>query len=435
MKLAIINKSDSTGGAAIVSRRLMEALRREGADACMLVAEKLSDSPHVVKAASDLAINYSFLAERLKIFTENGFDRSTLFKIDCASSGLPLWRHPLVKEADAIMLNWVNQGLLSLKGIDRILGLGKPVIWTMHDLWCATGLCHHPGSCMEFLHSCKDCKFLGRRAADPDFSTKVWERKLALYRRNPQLHFVAVSTWLADKCRDSALLGPAKISVIPNSFSPLLHSWQPGRGNDGKISDGKISGGKIRIAFGAARLDDPIKNLPALIAMTGALRKNYPELSSNMEIVTFGGIKDPRLFEQFELPHRHLGMVRGEENIMKVYEGADILVSSSSYETLPGTLVEAQAYGCIPVSFNRGGQGDIITHRLTGYLAEYADDTTVAGQRLAEGVAWAARCVADKEISDAIRGKMRKNVEERFSPHAVANCYLDLIREMRRGGS
>ena len=44
-KILIINKSDSTGGAAVVSRRLMEALRAEGADARMLVVEKLTDSP------------------------------------------------------------------------------------------------------------------------------------------------------------------------------------------------------------------------------------------------------------------------------------------------------------------------------------------------------------------------------------------------------
>ena len=68
MKVVIINKSDSTGGAAVVSRRLMEALREEGVDARMLVVEKLTDSPYVEVAASKRDIKRPFLAERLKIF-------------------------------------------------------------------------------------------------------------------------------------------------------------------------------------------------------------------------------------------------------------------------------------------------------------------------------------------------------------------------------
>ena len=48
----------------------------------MLVVEKLTDSPYVVKAAGSLKIKWKFLVERLKIFILNGFRRDTLFKID-----------------------------------------------------------------------------------------------------------------------------------------------------------------------------------------------------------------------------------------------------------------------------------------------------------------------------------------------------------------
>ncbi|MDE5880820.1 MAG: glycosyl transferase, partial [Muribaculaceae bacterium] len=154
MKIVIINKSDSTGGAAVVSHRLMEALRGIGVDARMLVVEKLTDSPYVELAASSRVVRKSFLAERLKIFIANGLNRSTLFKIDTASDGLPLWNHPLVRDADAVLLNWINQGMLSLQGVEKILRLGKPVVWTMHDMWCMTGVCHHAGECSHYLKEC-----------------------------------------------------------------------------------------------------------------------------------------------------------------------------------------------------------------------------------------------------------------------------------------
>lgn len=117
MKVVLINKSDSTGGAAVVSKRLVEALRGINIDARMLVVEKLSDAPYVALAASPKRAAIPFLAERLKIFCSNGFSRAELFKADTASDGLPLCRHPWVREADVVVLGWMNQGMLSLKGI------------------------------------------------------------------------------------------------------------------------------------------------------------------------------------------------------------------------------------------------------------------------------------------------------------------------------
>ena len=84
------------------------------------------------------------------MFIANGFDRSTLFKIDTCSDGVPLWKHRLVQEADVICLGWVNQGMLSFEGICSLIDTGKPLVWTMHDMWNMTGICHHAGDCGRF---------------------------------------------------------------------------------------------------------------------------------------------------------------------------------------------------------------------------------------------------------------------------------------------
>ena len=143
--------------------------------------------------------------------------------------------------------------------------------------------------------------------------------------------------------------------------------------------------------------------------------------------MTFGNVKNHDSLKGIAINHRHLGMVRGEENLRKVYEEGDILVSASSYETLPGTLVEAQAYGCIPVSFDQGGQRDITDHLQTGYLAQYTENVTEAGERLAEGVNWAANILSDPMRLADMKRRMRKSVESRFSPAAIARAYLQLI--------
>ncbi|MDE7403315.1 MAG: glycosyltransferase [Muribaculaceae bacterium] len=417
MNVIIINKSDSTGGAAVVSFRLMQALRSLGINAEMLVCEKLTDSPYVHLAASPPSIKSAFLAERLKIYLANGFNRADLFKVDSASDGLPLHRHPLVKQADVICLNWVNQGMLSLRGLQKLQSLGKPIFWTMHDMWCMTGICHHAGTCLNYHENCGECQFLGSRKSRTDLSHRVLEEKLRIYRNSKAakpIHFVAVSRWLAELGRKSALLADATLSVIPNAFptpdSGILDLRVPDRDR------------KFRVLMGAARLDDPVKGLPILVEATRQLKLRYPALAARTELVTFGNLRNPAALDCVEISHRHLGPVHGADAVRDLYLNSDCVVSTSLYETLPGTLVEGQFYGAVPVSFGRGGQADIIDNRSTGWIAEWSDDVKIAGQNIAAGLMWAS------EQGDQTRSLMLASATARFAAESVAKRYIELFQ-------
>ena len=419
MKIAIINKSDSTGGAAVVSFRLMEALRRAGMDARMVVVEKLSDSPYVVEAASELKCRIPFLEERLKIFIENGFDRDTLFKIDTASDGLDLLHNSVVREADVIMLNWINQGMLSLNGIRRLARAGKKIIWTMHDMWCFTGICHHSGECDRYETVCDCCPLL-KRALDKKLAERTQKRKTRLYSEADN-HFVAVSNWLADRGMRSTLFNGVRPTVIPNAF--------PFENKEYKVKKGvspATENREFRILFGAARLDDTVKGLPTLVEATRVLREKYPELAARMRLVTFGEAKDPRSLDGIAISHTHLGRISGRDALRKVYEDAECVVSTSHYETLPGTLVEGQAYGCIPVAFSRGGQADIIDHLSTGFLVEWSDLLKNRAENIADGLVWAYEKGVSSSFKET-RERMWKSAFNRFNEDRVAKAYIDLI--------
>ena len=415
-KLIFISRSDLRGGAAIVTYRLVEALRGIGVDARMLVCEKMSDSDFVQLCAPSWRIRYSFLKERLKVFFNNGFNRSDLFKVDPASEGLPLWKHPWVRNADAVFLGWVNQGMLSLHGLRKITGLGKPVIWIMHDMWNMTGICHHAGDCGRFLDSCGCCPLLGGRSGKDDMSHKTWESKKNLYDAR-KIRFVAVSSWLAQKAEVSGLLSCMDVAVIPNPFNIS--------GDSGIIESTGKRNDKVKIIFGAARLDDPIKGLPVLKEALDVIRNAYPEVASELELVTFGSVKNMGCLDAFAIPHRHLGVLRGSDEIRKAYERCDIVVSTSDYETLPGTLVEGQAYGCIPVAVHHGGQGDIIDHQKTGWLASWDDSPSVRAENIAEGIVWAYRNCGNEALLKA----MRTSVEKKFSAEEVARKVLGFAFE------
>ena len=411
MNVVIINHSDTRGGASVVSLRLLNALRDAGVDAHMLVVHKASDNPAVVQVGPAWRAKAAFLAEHLRIFAANGFSRADLFKASIATDGLPLHRHPLVRRADAVLLGWVNQGMLSLAEIERIAAMGKRIIWTMHDMWNMTGICHHAGECnCERYRSepgCGCCPLLHRPQRLHDLSRSTWERKQRLYAR-VAVRFVAISAWQLANCRSSSLMRDASIAVIPNAFPVEDFSITP---ITTRTELGLPEGKKI-ILMGAARIDTPVKGLPLAIEALNKLGER-----SDAVAVFFGALRNPAALDGLKFPHIHFGPVADAVTLRELYAHASVVLSSSSYETLPTTLIEGQAAGCTPVSFDSSGQTDIIRHRDTGYLARSFDTDD-----LAAGLAFALDTPIEPE-------HLRRNVIEKFSSPAIARRYIELINE------
>lgn len=421
MRVILVNKSDSVGGAAVVTRRLMEALRAAGVDARMLVADKNTDSPYIDLISTPLRRKLAFYADRLPIALANGFSRKTLFKLDAAAYGVGIADHPWVKSADIVHLNWINQGVLSLSQIRRLIKSGKRIVWTMHDMWNMTGLCHHAEECKRFETPglCGNCPILATLAGRGDLSARVAKRKQKLYS-GAGIAFVAVSNWLAGKASSSTLLGSERVEVIPNVFKlgPLIEN----------IGERVEAPGRVRLIFGAARLDDPIKDIDTLILSLEKLKERAPEIASRVSLLLFGGIKDETILKRIPVEYEYAGVVMDPQKVAELYKRSDIIVSTSLFETLPGTLVEGLAYGCMPVSFNRGGQRDIIDHGETGCLVEWSADRDERAGRMADGIAW---CAKELEREPEMRvAKLYASVERKFSEEAVAERYKKLYEEL-----
>lgn len=412
LKVVLVCHSDLLGGASIVTYRLMNALRHEGVDARMLVYTKTTQSPEVDVISSRFNRGFRFMAERLEIMAHNGFSYANLFKVSTASLGVPVHRHPWIKEADVIVLSWINQGLLSLSGIRKLGQTGKPLVWTMHDMWCLTGICHHAYECSRYEQECGCCPLLN--SADPkDLSHKVWKKKAELYRRVP-ITFVAVSNWLAERCRRSSLLASRDVRVIPNAFPIDAFSTK----STVRLTHYDLNPDKHIILMGAARLDDKIKGLDYAIDALNYLFDNHPETSRNSIAIFFGEVRDPSAFDRLRFPHYEFGRISDPTALKELYAAASVVLSTSLYETLPGTLIEGQASGCLPVTFDRGGQPDIITHKVDGYLAPFGDIKEIAA-----GIIWA---LAEKPDRQALHDSVRR----RFSGRIIARRYIDLFNEL-----
>lgn len=410
MKIAIINKSDLNGGAAVVSYRLMKALHEHGIDSKMLVVEKLGNDENVECYANTIKDRYAFYAERLQIFLQNGFSRENLFKVDTAYFGRDISTHPTIQEADVIMLNWINQGAMSLNCVRKLCATGKPIIWTMHDMWECTGVCHHAYECDRYTHSCGRCMYLASQNEN-DLSHRVWSKKSDIFSA-PNLHFVAVSNWLAGKCKESSLLGSKNVSVIPNTIAVDKFSFDRRHDIDFEIPQNR----KVMV-MGAARLDDPVKGFPILLSAIKWMKTHKPEIADKLHLVLFGDIRDASLLLEIDIPFTYLGRT-STDKVKKLFANADVVLSSSLYETLPGTLIEGMAAGCVPVTFGNGGQGDIVEHMRTGYIARYKSH-----EDFACGIEWAINAGISRE---SLHNEMKK----RFSPGSIVEKYLNLITKI-----
>ena len=244
MKILIINTSGSNGGAAIAATRLRSALYSMGQQATMLVAGNLS-----YKASK--------MRERLGVFVRQGCSLAHLWDIDPATAGVDITKTRDFKEADIIHLHWVNQGFLSLKILRRIFASGKPVVWTMHDAWPFTGICHSPLDCRHFRHHCGNCMLL-RRQSHSDWSQRVWKKKAQLYGTAHRIAFVACSQWLADMARSSSLLADHTVLDIPNPIDTQL--FAPADRQEARRQLG-LPPDKQYIFFSAYNVNAPIKGL------------------------------------------------------------------------------------------------------------------------------------------------------------------------------
>ncbi len=170
--------------------------------------------------------------------------------------------------------------------------------------------------------------------------------------------------------------------------------------------------------MGAARLDDPIKNLPDAIAALNLIFDEKPEVANNAEAIFFGDLRDQDALADLRFPHRYVGRIKDPAFLRKMFAAGSIVLSTSLFETLPGTLIEGQAAGCLPVTYGRGGQSDIVDHLRNGYIARFGDVADFAN-----GIVWAL----NQEI-DA--GELHNEVGRKFSSGEIAARYIDLFNRL-----
>lgn len=415
MRVLLVNTSERSGGAAVATHRLMDALNNNGVKAKMIVADKQTDNIHVVRLPHPWFHRFCFLWERFCIFLHLRFNRQHLFQIDIANVGSDITSLPEFKRADIIHLSWINQGMLSLSGIRKILKSGKPVVWTMHDLWPTSSICHLSLGCERFRDHCHHCPYLPHGGAKRDLSYRVWEKKHKLYRQY-HISFVACSKWLAAEAKRSRLVDGQVVTSVPNPLNTQVYYRQERQMARRTL---RLPLDKRLIVFVAQRVTNVNKGMSYLAEACQKLVAKYPEMRQSVGVAILGGYAED-FAEDLELPVYPLGYVDDEKKIVDVYNAADVFVLPSLSENLPNTIMEAMACGLPCVGFNVGGIPEMIDHRKNGYVAIYKD-----ANDLARGIRWV---LFESDYESLSRQAIQK-VCQTYSQQSVALRYIEVYNQ------
>ena len=416
MRVLLINTSERIGGAAIAASRLMESLKSYGIKAKMLVRDKQTDRISVVSLEHNWRMVWKFVWERIVIWKANHFKKDNLFAIDIANTGTDITSLPEFQQADVIHLHWLNQGMLSLKNIEKILASGKPVVWTMHDMWPCTGICHHARTCDKYQNECHHCPFLHGNGGKKDLSYRTFQKKLKIYRDN-RINFVTCSHWLEEQAKKSALLSGHSVTSIPNPINTNL--FKP-RNKQEAREKCLLPQDKKLMLFGSVKITDKRKGIDYLIESCKLLADRHPELREQLGVVAFGN-QSQQLESLLPFKVYPQNFVNNEHRLVDIYNAVDIFVTPSLEENLPNTIMEAMACGIPCVGFNVGGIPEMIDHLHNGYVAQYK-----SAEDFANGIYW---ILNEPDYAELSEQACRKAVTH-YSESIIAKRYIDLYNKV-----
>ena len=399
MKVIHITTID-IGGAYKAAVRLHEGLTRIGVQSEILLRTKTEENHAGIEVFSN---QFAALISKAKnvwnlLRADGAIARDVL--------GTDISKHEKVREADVIILHWINS-FLTVKEIRKLAALRKPMIWFMHDMWLFTGGCHVGGECVRYESGCGNCPLVSK-SGDKDISRTNFQEKERLMREIRAV-VAGPSQWIVDCAGRSGILAGKNPVCLPNMldtavFCPMEDKLRL-RGKYG------IREGRKAILFGAADIgtENKAKGFSYLQSALGELpREQY-------QLVIFGNAGgDMKLPQGFEVTL--LGFISDERELAEIYNCADVFVTPSLQESFGYTACEAMACGTPVVAFPVGGLREQITHLENGYLAEFQN-----AQDIAKGIIYCA------ENREQLGVQARKSAVW-YSYEHVAVKYLEFMK-------
>ena len=424
LRILHLNAS-SSGGAFVAAQRLSDALNGlDGVSSEHWVFDGGEGDFHLW-ANTWIKKKWAFGLHALEKLDFLRFEanKSIRFAFSHGRTGINISNWQAVKDADIIHLHWINKGFVSLNGLEDLLGLGKKIVWTCHDMWPFTGGCYHPRGCDNFTRECGNCQYL-KQPSQSDLSCQVFQTKKSVFSKaGGRLQFVTPSAWLKNQADKSGIvkdligIGDAgvmpEIKVIPNPidtdyFKPL----------DLKLVN-SLENAPFVLMFAAANLGNPAKGFAEFRSIcNGLVELGFDDIMA----LVVGENRLPNGDLGLNCPVTELGFISDAKQMRDAYWQADVYVTTSHEENLPTTIMESLSCGVPVAAFAVGGIPEMISpsgDHQTGWLAEKLDVKS-----LIQGIASYIEMEASKRVK--LQEASRNAAVVNYGSVSIAQRYLSL---------
>lgn len=400
---------DDLLGAGKAACRISNAISQEGVESEIYVLDHYSKQSNAISRKSwsgkcrrvTTRINW----EVVKFAKPNDF-------FHCDKFGVTSDYRKIIADADVINLHWVNDGIWSAPFQKVLVNSGKPIVWTMHDMWPFTAGCHYDAFCAKYKNGCQDC---------PMFSTNLGRKIVAdgsrlkekLYGK-ANITLVGCSNWITSEAQSSSFCKKYRTQCVTINNPINLELYKMMDVNDVRRKLGIITNKKV-ILFGAVNaLSDSRKGFRYL-------KKSIELLDANEYMLMVFGSGDIQEFNNnYEV--KYLGEIRDEEMMCTIYNAADVFVAPSVQENLANTVLESLSCGTPVVAFDIGGMRDMIIPQFNGDLA-----TPYDSKCLTQSIQYVATTQWEKSV-------IRDDVEKRFSNSVIGKQYIQLYKDIMGEG-
>lgn len=388
------------GGAGIVAKTLYENSISQGFD-CNLITVSKGDLRSAANKHPVL-----FLRGLVDYFIVRTSTNSILFSLYRRCS--ILYKSLNRKNKSTIFhLHW-TPGVLSTSDVKKLYVSGFKIVWTFHDMWMATGGCHHAFDCREYESDCNGCP-QSRRMFHNEVM-KARKEKHEMLSDCQELRVITPSRWLKDKIVRSGI-DESRISVIPNPVDTKV--FCPGTQATARSKFG-VAGGAFVVGFVAANVNDPMKNLVGLVEDLCLTQDKYPELPLTLLVVGKGKVNGKSLNIVY------LNEIESVEDRVFAYQSMDVLVNYSFAENW--SLVSAEALSCgIPVVASKiGGVVDVIRDGQNGFLLD--SEAKIAPTLYS--------LFSDPSLAQRLGDSARRTAMTEFDVEMVLQRHYELYRQM-----
>ncbi len=346
MKIAVLS-SASAGGAGIAAYRIFEALSIhqnhsvDFFDMSILGHASIEVSPHASATNREIT--------------------NTHFTTDYASNSRA-WLIDMLAEYDCLNIQWSSY-LLSIAEILELAKLGVNILFTLHDFYFITGGCHYPAGCTGYRENCVGCSQVNEQMytyQDVIHALKI-KREIFSY---PNIHLSAPSEYIVNSAVKSGIIPKERGHVLRNAYQPIKTTPVP------------ADPGVFSLLLIADSFLEERKGIELAINAIIEFCKINQTSSDNFNLHVVGTCeKDiPAMLAEANLTLTLHGHVSGHDNLVEIFQQCKYMLTCSYEDNWPNILVEAGAYGCIPIVGKGHGCEEFCLELNTGIISkEYSN--------------------------------------------------------------